>query len=215
MARENKKIDQVQYQELIESFKKLEDERFPVKLDHSYGKGIIDSVRATGHNREKVHLFKELATDAVTLFEIPCAGYEVERWIRLVFEYVPKLAKHDPSLGGGLMFFKDIHNAAEASVIAMRRLYAREANKEDISDESNRKRRPNRDEEQVEFDDLQIYTYLLKNQCAKRDEVSKATGIATGTVSKSKAWKEHSKQKKEIKKANTAKNVKDIESFPS
>ena len=133
MARENKKIDQVQYQELIESFKKLEDDRFPVRIDHSYGKGVIDSVRVTGHNRDRVRLFKEFARDAVTLFEIPCAGCEVEKWIRLVFEHVSKLAKRSP-IGGGLIFSDDIHNAAEASAIAMRRLYAREANKEDISD---------------------------------------------------------------------------------
>ena len=133
MPRENKKIDQVQYQELIESFKKLEDDRFPVSIDHSYGKGVIDSVRVTGHNRDRVRLFKEFARDAVTLFEIPCAGCEVEKWIRLVFEHVSKLAKRSP-IGGGLIFSDDIHNAAEASAIAMRRLYAREANKEDISD---------------------------------------------------------------------------------
>jgi hypothetical protein len=118
------------------------------------------------------------------------------------------------------MFFDHIHNAAEASVIAMRRLYAivqknREVDKEDISEESNRKRRPNRDEEQVMLDELSIYTYLLKNPNAKRDEVFTGTGIAKGTISESKAWKEHSKRKKEIRKANRAVSVKDMDSLSS
>ncbi len=215
MARENKKIDQVQYQELIESFKKLEDDRFPVSIDHSYGKGVIDSVRVTGHNRDRVRLFKEFARDAVTLFEIPCAGYEVEMWIRLVFEYVPQMVERNPYIGGGLVFSDPVYNAAEASVIAMHRLYSFLQVDTTEQAEGKPQRRKNRTPEDICFDNARIFAYISENPQCTRDEITKDTGITNGLVSASKAWKEFLKSKKEVLKANTAKNVKDIESFPS
>jgi len=220
LAKASTKIDSISYQELLDAFKKLAEDPFPVRIDHSFGRDLVDTVRVTGHNKMRVRLFKELAHEAINLFEIPSFGSEVDMWIRLVIEYGPNLVERNSSIGGGVMFFENIHNAAEASVIALRRLYAiiqknRETNREDKSEESNRKRRPNRDEDQVRLDSCLIICYLLKNPHAKRDEVSDATSIAKGTVSESKAWKEHSKQKGEIRKANRAVSVKDMDSLSS
>jgi len=220
MAKASTKIDSISYQELLDAFKKLAEDPFPVRIDHSSGRDLVDTVRVTGHNKMRVRLFRELAHEAINLFEIPSYGSKLDMWIRLVIEHVPSLVERDASFGGRVMLFEHIHNAAEASVIAMRRLYAiiqknRETNREDKSEEGNRKRRPNRDEDQVMFDDCLIVWYLLKNPHAKRDEVSDATDIAKGTVSESKAWKEHLKQKREIRKANKAVSVKDMDSLSS
>jgi len=215
-------VDSSEHLELLESFKKMEDDPFPVEITRVYGGGVVDTVRVTGDIGERVKLFKEHARDAVSLFELPTAGDKVDLWCRLMIEFVPDLVKTKVDLVTGekphIITREHITNAPAVAVILMRRLEpVNPKNKNDnpVKDCTKQKRRPKRGEKQIRNDAVLVFSYLQEHPEATRDEVAKGTEIAGGTVSGLDVWKRHSLKKKEVRKANRAVSAKDMDSLPS
>ena len=99
-------------------------ERFEVLAKYDPGMGInlcrigantVVTLAAGPAHPESSRRFWDLAVDAVALFDPDGTGDETERWLRLVCDCVPNRIAHD--VMGGM-----IHNAAEVSALAVRRL---------------------------------------------------------------------------------------------
>lgn len=65
-------------------------------------------------------------------------------------------------------------------------------------------KRPRRDTAQITADNDTIRQFLQKNPEATRDQVAKATGIAQGHVSESRAWKAHKKLQEQARQMEKA-----------
>lgn len=69
------------------------------------------------------------------------------------------------------------------------------------------KRRPKRTEVDTTRDEADIAIFLRANPGARRDDVSKETGIAAGHVSASHAWKRHAMERQQARKKNRARGI--------
>ena len=69
------------------------------------------------------------------------------------------------------------------------------------------KRRPKRTKADTARDDLNIAIFLRENPGARRDDVSKETGIAAAHVSASRAWQLHTTERQQARKKNRARGI--------